>query len=146
MSNSYIRDCRDCGEEIRMARVDGWNWQPFDLDGSGRHECYTNVSTTQLSTLLSPFLTPKLGWSIQDRKTVGYNTHCWLCNAAVYFHRDSNGGCVLLDALGPPWPIHPCWANIKRFLPDYTPTFPTTALIALGYDGNFYVSSPYLST
>lgn len=32
----------------------------------------------------------------------------------MYFHRNENGGCVLFDSLGPPWPIHICWEQHKR--------------------------------
>lgn len=36
-------------------------------------------------------------------------TQCYWCNDDVFFHRNKNGGCVLFDSLGPPWPVHPCW-------------------------------------
>ena len=41
--------------------------------------------------------------------SITFLTECWWCGDSVYFHRDDNGGCVLFDELGKPWPIHPCW-------------------------------------
>jgi hypothetical protein len=38
-----------------------------------------------------------------------FQTQCFWCNDDVFFHRNKEGGCVLFDKLGPPWPIHPCW-------------------------------------
>jgi hypothetical protein len=32
----------------------------------------------------------------------------------VFFHRNKNGGCVLFDSLGPPWPVHPCWEQYRE--------------------------------
>jgi hypothetical protein len=42
------------------------------------------------------------------------NVRCWDCGEAVFFHRSPNGGSVLFDALGPPWPIHPCFEERVR--------------------------------
>lgn len=40
---------------------------------------------------------------------VTFPTSCYWCRESVYFHRASNGGCVLFDELGYPWPVHSCW-------------------------------------
>lgn len=54
-------------------------------------------------------------WSISDtEKPLTHSTTCWWCGAEVFFHRDENGGCVLFDFLGPPWPIHDCWEDHAR--------------------------------
>lgn len=45
--------------------------------------------------------------------SVTFLTECWWCGVSVYFHRDENGGCVLFDELGKPWPVHPCWEENK---------------------------------
>jgi len=37
------------------------------------------------------------------------NVRCWDCGELVFFYRSPNGGCVLFDSLGPPWPVHPCF-------------------------------------
>ena len=36
------------------------------------------------------------------------NAKCPVCNALVFYHEAYNGGRVFFDALGPPWPKHPC--------------------------------------
>lgn len=36
------------------------------------------------------------------------NATCPVCGATVYFYSNSSGGKVYFDALGPPWPKHPC--------------------------------------
>ena len=39
MADFYTRDCRHCGDSIRMARMASGCWLPFELDGSGKHDC-----------------------------------------------------------------------------------------------------------
>jgi hypothetical protein len=46
----------------------------------------------------------------RDQEGVPHNTQCPRCRKAVIFLRH-NGGCVWLDALGWPWPKHPCFDN-----------------------------------
>jgi hypothetical protein len=36
------------------------------------------------------------------------NATCPVCGAQVWFFRHKNGGCAYFDALGVPWPKHPC--------------------------------------
>ena len=36
------------------------------------------------------------------------NARCPVCGAAVFFYRNDFGSRVYFDALGPPWPKHPC--------------------------------------
>lgn len=45
--------------------------------------------------------------------SITFETQCWWCGQDVYFHRDENGGCVLFDFLGSPWPVHDCWLEHK---------------------------------
>ena len=40
------------------------------------------------------------------------NTLCQKCGKAVYYYENSSGSKVLFDALGPPWPVHPCYAPV----------------------------------
>ncbi len=54
--------------------------------------------------------TPDYSLWVNDRSTT-FSTECWWCNENVYFHRNPNGGCVLFDSLGPPWPKHQCWID-----------------------------------
>ncbi len=51
-------------------------------------------------------------------KILGYPctwvTHCFLddgCGASVFAHTNGDGDFVLFDDLGPPWPVHDCYAN-----------------------------------
>ena len=39
------------------------------------------------------------------------NSRCPVCDAAVFYYESPNGGRVFFDALGPPWPKHPCTDN-----------------------------------
>lgn len=57
-------------------------------------------------------------WSRPDSYTVP-NVVCRDCGEHVFFYRSPDGGCVLFDSLGPPWPIHPC------FLARQTPPYPS---------------------
>lgn len=46
--------------------------------------------------------------------SITFFTSCWWCGDDVYFHRNENGGCVLFDELGVPWPVHSCWNENKH--------------------------------
>lgn len=39
------------------------------------------------------------------------NAHCPVCGAPVFYYQSPDGGKVYFDALGPPWPKHPCTDN-----------------------------------
>lgn len=39
------------------------------------------------------------------------NATCPVCGARVWFFRNEHGGCAYFDALGRPWPLHPCMAR-----------------------------------
>ena len=41
------------------------------------------------------------------------NAHCQKCGSAVFYYENASGSRVLFDALGPPWPIHPCYNHIS---------------------------------
>ena len=36
------------------------------------------------------------------------NASCPICSKPVWFFRNKNGGCAYFDAIGKPWPLHPC--------------------------------------
>jgi hypothetical protein len=77
------------------------------------------------------------GWSIYDaEKPLTHSTKCWWCGADVFFHRDENGGCVLFNFLGPPWPIHDCWEDHTRQISISSRV--ESEIDALGYNGTFY--------
>lgn len=45
------------------------------------------------------------------------NVKCRKCGLHVYYYEHPSGSRVLFDELGPPWPLHPCFAdgqNIKK--------------------------------
>lgn len=41
------------------------------------------------------------------------NANCPVCGARVWFFRNKRGGCAYFDALGIPWPKHPCMAGFR---------------------------------
>lgn len=47
-------------------------------------------------------------------ESVTFYTKCWWCGKSVFFHRNTNGGCVLFDDLVVPWPVHSCWLANKK--------------------------------
>lgn len=42
---------------------------------------------------------------------VNPNTLCPVCGQEVFYYQSTNGSRVFFDALGPPWPKHPCTDN-----------------------------------
>lgn len=46
------------------------------------------------------------------------NSRCPACGAPVWFFRNWRGGCAYFDALGPPWPLHPCMDLSTRSAAD----------------------------
>lgn len=76
-------------------------------------------------------------WSLADLGILlTHPTTCWWCGAHVFFHRDENGGCVLFDELGPPWPVHACWQDHARSLRIKTNV--ELELDSVGFNGSFY--------
>ena len=51
------------------------------------------------------------GVLLVTRGPTSFPTSCPICSNSVFFVRHNNGS-VWLDALGPPWPIHGCFAKI----------------------------------
>jgi hypothetical protein len=39
---------------------------------------------------------------------------CFVCEKPVYYFRDENKGFALFDELGPPWPLHVCWEELRN--------------------------------
>lgn len=46
------------------------------------------------------------------------NAQCPLCFQPVWFFRNKRGGCAYFDAIGKPWPLHPCMEQ-PRSAKDY---------------------------
>lgn len=55
------------------------------------------------------------------RSFVDPNAICPVCGAGVFFYQSPNGGRVFFDALGRPWPKHPCTDNSESFSIDPKP-------------------------
>lgn len=49
-----------------------------------------------------------LAWPLAAGSWVNPNARCPVCSAEVFFYKSPTGGRVYFDALGPPWPKHPC--------------------------------------
>lgn len=58
-----------------------------------------------------PSATTALAWPTMPGSFVNPNALCPKCGEKTFFYRATNGGSVYFDALGPPWPKHPCMAN-----------------------------------
>lgn len=52
-----------------------------------------------------PFATPPVTWGYPLDKP---NSRCPVCRQPVWFFRNERGGCAYFDAVGKPWPLHPC--------------------------------------
>ncbi len=52
-----------------------------------------------------------LHWPTVQGSYLNPNARCKKCGDSVFFYKSANGGSVLFDSLGPPWPKHPCTAD-----------------------------------
>ena len=53
MADHYHRNCRDCNEPIRMAKMDSGVWLAFDLTG-GKHVCCSGFASAAVAVSSSP--------------------------------------------------------------------------------------------
>lgn len=60
------------------------------------------------------------------------NATCPVCGEDVWFFRNENGGCAYFDAVGQPWPKHPCMDS--RLLNDRTADWQARVEYAEAYD------------
>jgi ribosomal protein S10 len=98
-ANFYLRPCRHCGHFVRIARAEDGTWQPFAIDGDGRHDCDAPAGVDR-------------GWNLHDLgHPLTAQIDCWWCDETVYLHTDGSGNFVLFDALGWPWSAHGCWGE-----------------------------------
>lgn len=54
---------------------------------------------------------------VNPRKIESYtrpNAKCPVCKELVHFYQSPDGGRVFFDALGPPWPKHPCTDDLSK--------------------------------
>ncbi|GAB3991036.1 hypothetical protein [Nocardioides marmoraquaticus] len=47
------------------------------------------------------------------------NATCPICGARVYFWKNKSGSKVWFDALGRPWPKHPCFNDVRATSPEH---------------------------
>lgn len=64
-------------------------------------------------------LSQALAWPMASGGWINPNARCPVCNAAVFFYKSQSGGRVYFDALGAPWPKHPCVSGASE-VPDST--------------------------
>jgi hypothetical protein len=38
---------------------------------------------------------------------------CFICGDPVYYYRSEDNGFAMFDELGPPWPMHSCWEELR---------------------------------
>ena len=61
--------------------------------------------------------TEKSLWQRKESYT-NPNAKCLRCRASVYFYQSPYGGKVFFDAMGPPWPKHPCTDSLNSPIND----------------------------
>lgn len=68
MADPYIRNCKFCGNRIRMAKMDSGQYLPFDIEG-GKHQCQgAAVSITpSVHYAAIPLATPQSIGSQEER-------------------------------------------------------------------------------
>jgi len=98
--------CKYGGQTISWGDTSNSGYQPFEPDGSGRHQCHSG------RTILRKTI-PGGHRFLNDKEPRTYPTTCWWCGASVYFHTNGNGDMVLFDELGWPWQVHHCWLDRK---------------------------------
>ena len=59
MAEHYRRSCNNCGESIRMAKMDNGQWLPFDIEG-GKHHCDGGFAASTVSRGTHPVTVPQL--------------------------------------------------------------------------------------
>ncbi len=94
--------CDTCGGEIIFRYIHGRR-APIHLSGG----CGQQRTGRPHGTLAPHCSQQDYFWLRHG--SITFRTMCWWDGAMVWFHRAENGGCVLFDELGYPWPVHACW-------------------------------------
>lgn len=106
--------CWDCGEEIEFYTTADGSKKPYHVHGGpcrGKHAVPMEASVPTSTVTYSPWR--GLPWVQRYESYTNPNARCPECRACVFFYQSPNGGRVFFDALGPPWPKHPCTDRIK---------------------------------
>ncbi len=82
--------------------VDRDNWQGGGTFPPRSRRWVPSVRAPETSWLRAP---AAARWSSTTDEP---NATCPVCGGDVWFFRNEYGGCAYFDALGPPWPKHPC--------------------------------------
>jgi len=90
--------CDYCGDEIEFRYLDG-RPTPIHVNG-GWCTGYAPKKTR----------VPK-GWFRSEESFTDPNAICPVCGATVFYYQNASGSRVFFDALGWPWPKHPCTDN-----------------------------------
>lgn len=85
-----------------------------DRPNPHRVHTYKVRNTARSSSHSRPLVHQKAPYDWVRSDSITFYTECWWCGDPVYFHRNENGGCVLFERLGSPWPIHECWEQHKK--------------------------------
>lgn len=88
--------CDKCGHEVEFRRIGGFT-QVYHFGGRG---CVPKAAKDRRA---GPF---RSVGSFTDP-----NALCPVCGETVFYHQNSHGSRVFFDALGWPWPKHPCTDN-----------------------------------
>lgn len=54
MANFFYKDCDDCAERIRMAKMNNGQWLAFEAHRDGKHMCNINVAKSIALTSATP--------------------------------------------------------------------------------------------
>jgi hypothetical protein len=135
--------CSYCGQKIIWGNTFNSGYQPFEPDGSGRHQCGSGIEAWSTSSGSRGFG----GGGRWRLETLGhpltYPTTCWWCGEMVFFHTNGNGDCVLFDELGWPWQVHICWERHRNSRSSLLSEI-ENRLREVGYNGLHYTSeAPY---
>lgn len=99
--SSAMAICDVCGEPIVFRYMDG-RPTPIHVNGNWCRG-YWEAGTPRES---GPFRT--------IRSYVNPDAICPVCGKTIFFYHAPNGGRVFFDALGWPWPKHPCTDNRQQ--------------------------------
>jgi hypothetical protein len=72
---------------------------------------YLSNATKNLNEFLKSEIANPFGAFFSFNSFVNPNATCPVCGDSVFYYQCPNGGKVYFDALGPPWPKHPCIIN-----------------------------------
>jgi hypothetical protein len=98
--------CYSCGSQISFRYIDGL-LRPL---GCGCYGGYSGFPSQKTYPALRKSPDPQITvpWPVT------YPTSCFWCGELVFYHTNGHGDCVLLDDLGPPWPVHACWTAYRE--------------------------------